>query len=253
MSSKPMRAFTLVELLVVVSVITILLLMMMPLLNSAKSSARRVVCTSNLRQLATGHILYTTNYKNRLPVASTSNTQQFNYAILSGGFFSGMALIADDGDIPAHVFYCPSVVYQPNQIYWYDSSSNPAPTSFHPMQTNYVGNFRAGYSLFWGVTGSTMPVWGKTVTSYSTTGAASNPSTYPAYNGRLPIMSDLAGMRASMSPQHNNGTNVVFGDGHVQWVYFSQVQVQYDALPYNTYNRSNNPQMEAYYIAIGKQ
>lgn len=253
MSRTSKRAFTLVELLVVITVITILLLLTLSVTNTIKSSARRLVCANNLRQLAMSYMLYANNYRNRLPVATTSNTVQFNYTILSGSFVSGMGLIANECEVPITTFYCPSIAYQPNQGYWFDSGSNPAPNPLYPLQTNYVGNFRAGYSLFWGVYGAPMPMWGKKVTSYNpTTGAPSNPASYPVYNDQLPIMSDFAGQRASMAPQHLTGTNVVFGGGRVQWILFSRIKTQYDALPFNGYARTNNLLMEAYYIAIGK-
>jgi len=48
---KPSPGFTLIELLVVVGVIAILLAIMLPSLRRAKETARRVVCTSHLRQM----------------------------------------------------------------------------------------------------------------------------------------------------------------------------------------------------------
>ena len=44
--------FTLIELLVVVAIIAVLVAMLLPALNSARDSARRIVCASNLREIA---------------------------------------------------------------------------------------------------------------------------------------------------------------------------------------------------------
>lgn len=48
---KWMEGFTLVELLVVISIIAVLLAVMMPALNKARESARSVICRSNLKQI----------------------------------------------------------------------------------------------------------------------------------------------------------------------------------------------------------
>ena len=45
------NAFTLVELLVVISVIGILTSLLIPAVNMARGSARKAACTSNLRQM----------------------------------------------------------------------------------------------------------------------------------------------------------------------------------------------------------
>ena len=58
------RAFTLVELLVVVAIVCLLLALLTPSLQRAKEAARTTICGSNLRQLGNAVSVYRSTYKN---------------------------------------------------------------------------------------------------------------------------------------------------------------------------------------------
>lgn len=64
---KDSIAFTLIELLVVVAIIGILAALLLPVLRSAKDTANSLVCTSNLRQIGQGILLYTIDNNSWLP------------------------------------------------------------------------------------------------------------------------------------------------------------------------------------------
>lgn len=59
------KAFTLMELLVVISIIALLMSIMMPALSKVKDIARETVCKSNLRQMGLGMALYTQDYDDK--------------------------------------------------------------------------------------------------------------------------------------------------------------------------------------------
>lgn len=68
--ARPRRAFTLVELLVVIGIIALLIAILLPALGAARAQAAGTASLSNLRQLALGLHLYATDHKGAYPVGA---------------------------------------------------------------------------------------------------------------------------------------------------------------------------------------
>lgn len=66
------KAFTLVELLVVIAVIMLLLGLLVPSLRATREAARSVICVSQLRQIGTAFEAYKVNHSELFPYADDS-------------------------------------------------------------------------------------------------------------------------------------------------------------------------------------
>jgi prepilin-type N-terminal cleavage/methylation domain-containing protein/prepilin-type processing-associated H-X9-DG protein len=107
MRTRKKRAFTLVELLVVISIIALLLSVLMPALSKAKKQAKATVCMSTLHQWGAVFLAYT-----------TAN---------NGSFHPGWGDVAPDYDLVrrSHWMDCLKPYYQDEKMALCPSATNP--------------------------------------------------------------------------------------------------------------------------------
>src|SRR5262245_16454201 len=71
--SSPRRAFTLIELMVVIAIIAILAALLLPTLAKAKVAGKSVDCINNLKQLQMGWLMYAHDHNDNLPANKWRN------------------------------------------------------------------------------------------------------------------------------------------------------------------------------------
>ena len=117
------KAFTLVELLVVISIIALLVSILLPALNKAREQAKFVVCKSQMRQNGIAMLTYSDTNDGRLPpgdhVDGMVIIKHAHQNVPSGSVNQGHLL--EDGYVPLpteteFLFWCPSAQTKADQI-----------------------------------------------------------------------------------------------------------------------------------------
>src|SRR5436190_1561038 len=109
---RQVRAFTLVELLVVIGIITVLVGVLLPVLGRARENARRVACASNMRQVSAALLMYANHNRQHFPVVGEW-IEYFPWQNLTD---SAIAPYLGGADGMSHVLHCPSdEVHKPSQ------------------------------------------------------------------------------------------------------------------------------------------
>ena len=196
-----MKKFTLLELLITISIIVILASMLLPALKNARQSAQKTACMNNLKQIGVSTLFYAGDFsgwtQGGLPNSPNSLgglTNKLNLGRLYPDYLSQPSIL-----------WCPADKYfsmSNNWYYWPNGSTNPA------MATSSYESF------------INMWAWG---THISLKLEGPYPEVQHDYiratsASRQPLCSDRFGMSVTTSipPTHTGYYNVLYIDGHVK-------------------------------------
>jgi prepilin-type processing-associated H-X9-DG protein/prepilin-type N-terminal cleavage/methylation domain-containing protein len=230
--SRRLRAFTLVELLVVIGLISVIMSLLLPVVGKARAAARSTACLSNVRQLGIAWQLYTAENKGRLLdyVWNTPKTPDVAW----DGYWLG---VADRYEVRGDSLLCPAATEPSKQKQGYgnrslawngEQGSNGSPIRLNPT-TFRVGSY--GFNRYL----TTQDPQVTRITSLSSL------TEVPVFfdcawvdaqpieqDPSFPVDSppDLSGNITAGSPdhwrflltRHGRGINVVFADGSARWV-----------------------------------
>jgi prepilin-type N-terminal cleavage/methylation domain-containing protein len=195
------RAFSLIELLVVISVAVVLTGLMFPAMSSVREDAHSLICASNQRNLAMGIMMYSRSHRDGLPPSEPLDweppePQQLMAAHqgLNRWNWDGIGLLfqeyyCDHGEL----FYCPSHhgehSYERYAEFWKHHNSRTPPQIAKPVYTN----FHYSGHKHWD--------------------SGQRRRLLDGY--KLVLVTD--GLRTFGDFNHKSGLNAIHGDGSVQW------------------------------------
>ena len=109
--------FTLIELLVVIAIIAILAAILFPVFASAREKARQTACLNNNKQIATGLLMYATDFDDTLPGWTNIQNNPIFKAGVGGGYGWAMIVPVMDPYIKnRQVWHCLSAARQPTPV-----------------------------------------------------------------------------------------------------------------------------------------
>lgn len=215
------RGFTLIEMLVVVSIIALLFAILLPMLTRTREATRRTVCAVNQKQIADGHIAYALDNDGYLAEAYIGKS---NKNIMPHYFRDFLwDYLRDEQTFIAAELYCPSSYSNGKPV---PIPSEGAELPFASGNGSWYAGYRSGYAHLNNMVGMS-PSWTDPKPAVPTSATALDDA------GRKHLVGELnfswqanasAGNQAYAHPTTIGATTLPEGgnrgylDGSVEWV-----------------------------------
>ena len=135
---KRKRNFTLIELLIVISIIAILVSLLLPALKAAREKARGASCTSNLKQVGIGQFLYQSDFDGAI----------LPYGIAAdGGILRSFQILVRDRYLDMKTIQCETTLASTHEFFRLFYNKRPDDSWFEPSKSGYWCN--GGYGMNW--------------------------------------------------------------------------------------------------------
>ena len=251
-SMKKISGFTLVELLVVISIIALLLSILMPSLQKARNAAARVVCLSNLNQIGLGTHVFANDHDGVIPTFAGSQSTQldknyhqlwYSWPGLLQPYITGKPLDPTKG-YDTNIWWCPADKVSPKQSHYTGvvnrnvisygingalytmcpgypaADTNPNPhindckdgTKLYSLTLPSVRFYLSEHGKVWPMPAGEIP---------------GTPVIIPGFNGRLLTFEDYAINLYAGAPGNYHGrfSNTLFADAHAKPVLFASLSM----------------------------
>lgn len=150
--------FTIIELLIVISIMSILTCILLPSLSKARGAAKGIKCLGNLKQLGQALSFYTDDHNGFFPPSKEANPPDYHWRLWFLGEYLGNSNAEARTVAKAGVFWCPEDIYReklkkPGYSYGYNSYiglyRDPAEYSYAAYTAKYsIWNNRSKVLLY---------------------------------------------------------------------------------------------------------
>ncbi len=224
-SGRESRGFTLIELLTVIAIIGILAAILIPVVGAVRESARASACTSNMRQIGQGLLMYVSDNEGKAPMGrdddrneleggggATSLASTFHYVVwpyvhgtLESLNTDGNANTVQGQSMMENVFHCPTRYYGARV-----AAEAPA-DMFVSGKTDSFGSARYHYAI------NTMAAPGRNIRAEVPVDGMTSPSrTVAVVESYYWYETENYYFNQFGVVPHNGSANFLFYDGHVE-------------------------------------